>query len=312
LKLLLLSFPPSSTIRNTLFVKKFLLRFTMNAMSEEDIGRDEDRGFRTFRYLSNLVTDLLMLLTYGILCPFVTFLVLWSIVVNELIDHMQVGSYVYDMARSIDKQEEDVMIENKSTLLLSPSIDKQKSTDKKLDTLGVEGRGGNCERELVEMDITSSQEEYSSNSVILSSLLSDNSNSVAPLVIKKPSKVDKVAFQFELVSRIYLDNCSELVMSVWSPMVLVILFFMTLILFDMIADVYGNVAGLVSVIVLWLFVYLLFGSGKKGLDRIVSCLKRTRTNISGTINGEDYNKNDANNEGVEINNMQVNPMQAKI
>jgi hypothetical protein len=66
-------------------------------------------------------------------------------------------------------------------------------------------------------------------------------------------------------------------MPVWSWMGLVVLFFMTMILFDMIADVYSNVAGLVSVSVLWLFVYLLLGSGKAGLDRIVSILKRTST-----------------------------------
>jgi hypothetical protein len=237
LKLFLLSFPPDSRIRNHYLVKTVLLPMTVNSMNEVDLSKDKDRDIRTFDYLSNLVTDLLMMFTYGVLCPFLTFLIVWSILVNEFVDHIQLGSYIYDMAGIIDKEE----------------------------------------------DKTSQ--------------------------VSKGDKVRHQLHQFDLISRIYLDNSRELVMSVWSPMVLVILFFMTLILFDMIADVYDNVAGLVSVLVFWIFISLSFGSGKAGLDKIISFLKKMRTLCDNLVIKIKERK--GSTVGAELRTVTDNPLHMK-
>jgi hypothetical protein len=99
LKLILLSLPTSSWMRSVWLVK-MLLPYTLNAMPEDDLLDNANRRqFRTYRYLSNSMIDVLMLFTYGIFCHFLTFLIVASIVFNELVNHLQVGSYLFDRSQ---------------------------------------------------------------------------------------------------------------------------------------------------------------------------------------------------------------------
>ena len=67
-----------------------------------------------------------------------------------------------------------------------------------------------------------------------------------------------IQVQLDLTSRIYLDNSRDLLLSVWKPNLLVILFFMQLILFDMIADIYFIEYGLVAVSICFVWIWLVF------------------------------------------------------
>ena len=54
-------------------------------------------------------------------------------------------------------------------------------------------------------------------------------------------------------------------------MVFTILMFSTVILFDMIADVYSNVLGVISVLIFW-FVMILGFYSRERLEKIIGCL----------------------------------------
>jgi hypothetical protein len=298
MKLVVLSASPRSWIRNNIVVKKMLLPFTSNAMSEDDLGsddlgNDDDKEFRTLRFLSNLVTDLLMIFTYGVLCPFLIFLLLWTILVNEIINHIQIGSYVYDLKRLIEKEESSAD-RTMSTVDMSTS---QLGTSNLHDLLK--------EENLQSIDLETNTHDGNPRTISSDSSAPPGSDSSAT----SPSKAEKIEFLFTLVSRInnvYLDNSGELLFYVWKPMLIAILFFFTVILFDMIADVYDSFYGVVCVVVFWIIIYSFFGFGRKGLDNMFICYKRI---IGCAISSDESPKRSASIAGVELGNDQGNPLQ---
>ncbi len=96
-KLMLLRLPHASWIRN-FHLTKLILPYTINALEADNV---EHREFRTLRYLDGMIIDLCMLFTYGTICPFLTILIVFSIVVNEAVIHIQNGSYVDDKVRQM-------------------------------------------------------------------------------------------------------------------------------------------------------------------------------------------------------------------
>ncbi len=85
-------------------------------------------------------------------------------------------------------------------------------------------------------------------------------------------KEDSILVQFDLTSRIYLNNSRDLVLSVWKPNLLVILFFVQLILFDMIADVYFIEYGLVAVLICFVWIWLVFWDRMERMSYCMSSL----------------------------------------
>ncbi len=71
-----------------------------------------------------------------------------------------------------------------------------------------------------------------------------------------------------LMSSIYLSNLHSLFFSMWKLVVFTILMFSTMILFDMIADVYSNVLGVISVSIFWFVMILAFYSRER-LEKLI-------------------------------------------
>ena len=67
------------------------------------------------------------------------------------------------------------------------------------------------------------------------------------------------------MSSIYLGNPHFLFFTMWRLAVLTILAFSTLILFDMIADVYTNLLGVIAVLIFWFVMFLGFYSRERDL-----------------------------------------------
>jgi len=91
----LLSFHRTSSVRNNFIVKK-ILPLTFNNMPEDTIFDKEERQHRTYQHLSILAVDILMLFTFGIASGFLTYLIIFSMITNELMRHLQFGSYLQD------------------------------------------------------------------------------------------------------------------------------------------------------------------------------------------------------------------------
>jgi hypothetical protein len=226
LKLLLLPLSPSSPVRNS-WIVKYLLPYTANAIDETEIVKDDCRELRTLDYLVNLQIDLLMLFTFGIICPFMSLLILFTMVVSEFVDHMQIGSYLCDKAREIDKD----------------------------FNVGAAGNRKNKGEEGIEMkEVTKERAKDVPYDLPTSSLPTSTAGTKA----LSANKEDAILVQFDLTSRIYLNNSRDLVLSVWKPNLLVILFFMQLILFDMIADIYFIEYGLVAVSICFVWIWFVF------------------------------------------------------
>ena len=95
LQTILLSFHRTSRVRNN-FIAKKILPYTFNSLPEDTILDKDERQNRTYEYLSNLAVDILMLFTFGIASGFLTFLIIFSMIMTELMRHLQFGSYLQD------------------------------------------------------------------------------------------------------------------------------------------------------------------------------------------------------------------------
>ena len=195
LKLLWLSFSPSGCIRN-ISLSNLILPYTFNSLRDNKLHGN--RQIRTYRYLSNSLIDIIMLFTFGILCPFLTFIIVFSITINEFVNHLQVGSYLHDKS----------LLTNEASL--------------------------------------------------------------------------KQVEQSVLVASIYLSNSYSLFLSMWKPMVLTVLLFMTLTMFDFISDVYYNIPGFFAVILFWFVIILVFFSRER-FDKIF-CLNRNKAETQAGTN----------------------------
>ena len=74
-----------------------------------------------------------------------------------------------------------------------------------------------------------------------------------------------------LLGSIYLSNPPYLFFSMWRLVIFTVTIFSTMILFDMIADVYTNVPGVISVLIFWFIMILAFYSRER-LEKIIECL----------------------------------------
>ena len=268
MKLMLLSLPPSSWMRNVKLAK-MLLPYTLNAMPGDDLLDNIDRRqFRTYRYLSNSMIDVLMLFTYGIFCPFLTFIIVASIVFNELVNHLQVGSYLFDRSlqqssnsnNSIDR----IMYET-SSVAFSQShmsqlsvMDDSHSGDPKYPMQAIVSAVHSQQHSLDADAVESAQPQ-----VLPPQPVQSNKN----LNNKDKDKNNRLL----LMSSIYLSNPHYLFFSMWRLVVFTILTFSTVILFDMIADVYSNVLGVISVLIFWFVMILAFYSRER-LEKIIACI----------------------------------------
>ena len=184
LKVIVLMLSPTSWIRNTWVVQKFLLPYTSSSMHKDKLLDDlMAREFRTYRLLGTTVIDVLMLLTYGILAPFTTFIIVTSIVVNEVINNLQLGSMLND--------------------------DDLRAT---------------------------------------------------------------------MLSSVYLSNAYYLFISLWKGMLITVLLFMTLFIFDMIADVYTNIPGTLGVLGFWVVMCICFYSRAR-FNRLISCVSHAAQRV---------------------------------
>lgn len=219
-KIFILAHPGSHWLRNRRLVNA-LLPFTLNALKAEDKLNDEsDRAFRTYQYLGNISIDILMLFTFGICCPFLIFLIVFSIMANELVNHLQIGSYFHDAK------------------LLSES---RRSTSK--------GNGTKNEKSILE------------NSDELGEPTLDSED--------PPEIIDEASKALFLESRIYFGKTRALYKAKWKHLLLSTLIFMTLILFDMVSDVYSIVPGFIATVCFWLMMLLCFYS-KERVDLLMN------------------------------------------
>jgi hypothetical protein len=95
LQTILLSFHRTSRVRNNFIVKK-ILPYTFNSLPEDTILDKEERENRTYEYLSKIAVDILMLFTFGITSGFLTYLIIFSTMMTELMRQLQFGSYLQD------------------------------------------------------------------------------------------------------------------------------------------------------------------------------------------------------------------------
>ena len=95
LQTILLSFHRTSRVRNNFIVKK-ILPYTFNSLPEDTILDKDERQNRTYEYLSKMAVDILMLFTFGIASGFLTYLIIFSTMMTELMRQLQFGSYLQD------------------------------------------------------------------------------------------------------------------------------------------------------------------------------------------------------------------------
>jgi hypothetical protein len=137
----------------------------------------------------------------GLMRPFLSFVIVFIILTTEMVDHLQIGSYLYDKtSRGIDTE-------------LSET--EEEATGEELD---VGGEGGADKGD------------------------AKHSNSDAANVRISRKLRQLSTRHFDLVGKIYLNNTLGLYMSVWRAKLVMITFFVSLILFDMVADVYSIIA----------------------------------------------------------------------
>jgi hypothetical protein len=93
--------------------------------------------------------------------------------------------------------------------------------------------------------------------------------------ISRLSTMDPTQANYNLYkrrSKFYLNSSRDLVLSVWKPNLLVILFFMQLILFDMIADIYFIRNRLVAVSIFFIWIWFVFWDRMERMSYCMSSL----------------------------------------
>ena len=177
-------------------------------------------------------------------------------------NHLQVGSYLYDRSHqqsssSIDRSMYEAGIGTLSQSHISQLsvMDKSHSGDPKYPMQAI-------------VSAVHSQQHTGSL---------DAEESAQPQVLpQQPVQLDDKIYDKDknnslLMSSIYLNNPHYLFFSMWRLVVFTILIFSTMILFDMIADVYTNVLGVISVLTFWFVMILAFYSRER-LEKIMECI----------------------------------------
>jgi len=202
LQIVLLSFHRTSRVRNNWLVK-LILPYTFNSLPEDTILEKVARQNRTYEYLSNMAVDILMLFTFGIAGGFLTYVIIFSMFMTELMRQLQFGSYLQDRYEAGYK--------DKGYLFFT---------------------------------------------------------------IGRSLFIDEVRFKF-----IHL---------VWDILFWTILLFWSLFMFDVIADVYGDVGGIIGVSAFWTYMLIVFNSidrMKKTFNTVTEqSIKIVQTTVSSISN----------------------------
>lgn len=272
LQLIILYFPPSSWIRNLRF-SKAILPYTSNAVSGDvTLDQNDRRHLLTYRFLSKTLIDVVMLFTFGIFCPFLTFIIVTSMIVNEAVNIVQIGSHIQDILQSSINASPPYVGSSNNTSSGNSNNNNTCSSNSSSNQVQMEVfSAAHSQHKDFEMNPEqkevkdSSLARYSSRDSTLqsSSLFFSASGDVKQNNVKV--SLEKIA------SSIYLDSAHTLFFTMWTPMLLTTLLFFTLVMFDIIADVYMNLAGLTVTVIFWIVIIVCFYSRER-FDKIASSI----------------------------------------
>jgi hypothetical protein len=231
LQAFLLSFHRTSWVRNNYFVKK-LLPYTLNSIPDDEMESNHvKRQERTQDFLSNMAVDILNLFTFGIASGFLTYLIIFSMLMTELMRQLQFGSYLQDR----------YMVEKEKITKEEKSKEKKTQEEK-----------------------TQEKDEETKNELTPNSDANSNAND------KQPQTQPSLGKLFFIIGPCLFDDDVrfKFISLLWRILFLTIFLFWSLFMFDAIADDYDDISGFIGIFVFWLYMGIGFYSINRMKNRM--------------------------------------------